>query len=393
MLQIQQNADPVPVAHARIVPLDRARTFITLLVVLHHSVLNYIAYGSGDPQRWIGFDLISLFTDSFFMAFMFFISGLFVWQSLSRKGWASYLRGSGRRLGLPFLISIFVLVPIAYYPSFLRYHYPGTTDFNFLHFWWRTLTVGPWPSGPAWFLWVLLAFDAATAAVFRAVPHAVQNLGRVTVARRDRPMLLFVIFLAATAAVYLPMRLAVGDGAWLGYGPVSVQTSRVLLYASYFFCGVIVGSVNLGTGLLALTGKLAQRWQTWLCIAAVSYGLTATLFYVQHHVLTVSSAPPLWWEISDGLMFVIFSAAMAFALPSIFLRFANTTWWVLDRMHDSAYGIFIFHYIFIIWLQYAVYDAALPAGVKFAIVFFGTLSMSWLLTAALRKIPFVARTI
>ena len=29
-------------------------------------------------------------------------------------------------------ISIFVLIPIAYYASFLRYHMPGTTDFNFL---------------------------------------------------------------------------------------------------------------------------------------------------------------------------------------------------------------------------------------------------------------------
>ena len=62
---------------------------------------------------------------------------------------------------MPFLISIFVLMPIAYYPTFLRYHLPGTTDFNFFHFWWHTLTIGPWPSGPAWFLWVLLALDVA----------------------------------------------------------------------------------------------------------------------------------------------------------------------------------------------------------------------------------------
>ena len=53
------------------------------------------------------------------------------------------------RLGVPFPISIFVLMPLAYYPTFLRYHLPGTTDFNFLHFWWHTLSMGPWPSGPA----------------------------------------------------------------------------------------------------------------------------------------------------------------------------------------------------------------------------------------------------
>jgi hypothetical protein len=51
------------------------------------------------------------------------------------------------------------------------------------------------------------------------------------------------------------------------------------------------------------------------------------------------------------------------------------------------------HYIFIIWLQYVLYDTSFHAGVKFAIVFAGTLSMSWGLTVMLRKIPAVARMI
>ena len=60
-------------ATERIVPLDRARSFITLLVVLHHSVINYTYFGHGDSMRWLGFDLVVLFNDSFFMACMFFI--------------------------------------------------------------------------------------------------------------------------------------------------------------------------------------------------------------------------------------------------------------------------------------------------------------------------------
>jgi surface polysaccharide O-acyltransferase-like enzyme len=62
-------------------------------------------------------------------------------------------------------------------------------------------------------------------------------------------------------------------------------------------------------------------------------------------------------------------------------------------MRPSAYGIFLVHYIFIIWLQYAVYDPPLSAFVKFAIVFIGTLSLSWGLVILLRRIPVVARTI
>jgi hypothetical protein len=62
-------------------------------------------------------------------------------------------------------------------------------------------------------------------------------------------------------------------------------------------------------------------------------------------------------------------------------------------MRPQAYGIFLVHYIFIIYLQYAVYDLQLPAFVKFAIVFVGTLSLSWATTLLLRKIPVVGRMI
>jgi hypothetical protein len=35
----------------------------------------------------------------------------------------------------------------------------AAADISFTAFWWKTITVGPWPSGPIWFVWVLLAFD------------------------------------------------------------------------------------------------------------------------------------------------------------------------------------------------------------------------------------------
>src|SRR5256885_6830843 len=120
MLRKPDSGGRTVMATERIVPLDRARTLITLLVVLHHSVVNYTYFGSGDRMRWLGFDLIVLFNDSFFMAFMSFVSGLFVWGSLTRKAPSIFLRDRAWRLGVPYLLSIFVLMPIAYYPTFLR---------------------------------------------------------------------------------------------------------------------------------------------------------------------------------------------------------------------------------------------------------------------------------
>src|SRR3979490_3195587 len=126
------------------------------------------------------------------MACMFFISGLFVRDSLARRGPANFLAKRAWRLGVPFLISIFVVMPIAYYPTFLHYHPPGTTDFNFFHFWWHTLTIGPWPSGSAW---VLLALGAIAAMLWAAAPRVIEALGQLIYARRDRPMTPFVAFL------------------------------------------------------------------------------------------------------------------------------------------------------------------------------------------------------
>src|ERR1700761_1942110 len=243
---------------ARIPAFDRARTCITLLVLVHHSVVNYTYFGSGDRARWLGFDLMVLFNDSFFMACMFFIAGLFVRDSLARRGPLNFLGNRAFRLGIPFLVSLFVLMPIAYYPTFLRYHLPGTTDFNFFHFWWHTLTIGPWPSGPAWFLWVLLAFDAIATLVWSVAPRALEALGRPIYVLRYRPGVAFVAFLIFSVIVYCPMRLYFGDAAWLepdGF-PLPIQTSRIFLYLGYFLVGVGIGATDLRAGIFAENGEL-----------------------------------------------------------------------------------------------------------------------------------------
>jgi|SRR6516165_5609751 hypothetical protein len=395
MLRKTEETDQSVTAPVRIVAFDRARTFITLLVVLHHSVVNYTHFGNGDKARWLGFDLVVLFNDSFFMACMFLISGLFVRDSLARRGTANFIGNRAWRLGVPFLVSIFVLMPIAYYPTFLRYHLPGTTDFNFFHYWWHTLTIGPWPSGPAWFLWVLLLFDVVVALIWAAAAGVINGLGKAIYALRYRPGIAFAVFLVFSIAIYLPMRLWVGDAAWFEpYGfPLPIQTSRILLYSGYFFLGVGIGATDLKAGLFAQNGELAARWKIWLGFAALFYGAILLLVYAHHNWVADFNSPPLSWSIGYGLAFALFSAAMTTAEISTFLRFAQSRLALLDAMKPQAYGIFLVHYIFIIYLQYAVFDPPLPAFVKFAIVFIGTLSLSWVTTLLLRKIPLVGRMI
>src|ERR1700735_5805318 len=101
-----------PTARTRNLSLDRARTFLTVVVLIHHAVIPYTYSGHTDPKYWIGFDCIVLATDSFFMAMFFFISGLFVWPSLIHKVPRIFFRDRLLRLRLPF-----VCVPLAILPD------------------------------------------------------------------------------------------------------------------------------------------------------------------------------------------------------------------------------------------------------------------------------------
>ena len=144
--------------------------------------------------------MIVLATDSFFMAMFFFLSGLFAWSGIARKGPLNYLADRLLRLGLPFVICAFTVIPLAYYAISLRHH----PEIGFSEFWWNMVTKGPWPSGPIWFLWVLFAFDLVACLLYRLSPNLLDPINRLSLHGRRRPAVFFAVMLAVTAAFYIP---------------------------------------------------------------------------------------------------------------------------------------------------------------------------------------------
>lgn len=376
-------------AAARNFAIDRTRTFLTLVVLIHHAVIPYTYFGHTDPKFWIGFDCVVLATDSFFMAMFFFLSGLFVWPSLRHKSPGAFFRDRLLRLGLPFVIAAFTIIPIAYYSFELRQH-PAA---SFAQFWWKMVTVGPWPSGPLWFLWVLLAFDLSASLLYRISPNLLDPINRLSVRGFDNPVEFFLGLLAVTMVLYVPSRLYFGVNHWFEFGPFSVQASRLLLYAAYFFIGAGIGAANFDRGLLSANGHLAKSGWGWAIVTLVAYCLLWGLIGIKREILGNPDPLPHWYEASYGMLFVIFSAGMLFSILACFLRFKRSGWSVLDPLQKDAYGIFLVHYAFALWIQYWLFDFDVPAIIKVLIGFAFTLGMSWALTAGLRRIPGAMRVL
>jgi hypothetical protein len=370
-------------AHARNFAIDRTRTFLTLIVLTHHAVIPYTYFGHTDPKSWLGFDCVVLATDSFFMAMFFFLSGLFVWPSLSRKSPGSFFVDRLLRLGLPFAIAAFTIIPIAYYAIELRHH----PDTGFVDFWWKMITVGPWPSGPLWFLWVLLSFDLTASLLYRLSHRLLDPINRLSVRGFDRPLDFFLGMLAVTMILYVPSRLYFGVNHWFEFGPFAVQASRILLYASYFFIGAGIGAANFERGLLSANGQLAKSGWGWIVATLIPYCLLWGLIIIKREILGNPGVLPHWYEFFYGIFFTAFSAGILFAILAFFLRFKRSGWSVLDPMQKDAYGIFLVHYAFALWIQYWLFNVDLPAIIKVLIGLAFTLATSWALTAALRQIP------
>src|SRR5216684_3171228 len=116
--------------------LHNLRGFVILNVLAFHSFIAYIVSQPASPlpfdsppygwtanpivdsHRWLGFDLICAFEFLCLMQLMFFLSGLFVWPSLLRKGARTFLNERFLRIGVPFAVGVSVLMPLAYYPVY-----------------------------------------------------------------------------------------------------------------------------------------------------------------------------------------------------------------------------------------------------------------------------------
>lgn len=362
--------------------LDRARSFLTLIVVLHHAVIPYTHFGHTDPKSWIGFDVVVTATDSFFMAAFFFLSGLFVWPSLSHKSTAIHLRDRLLRLGLPFAIAAVSVIPLAYYAIALR----RNPDLTFTAFWWKTVTAGPWPSGPIWFVWVLFAYDLLATVLHRLSPNLIAPINHLSRQCFDHPARFFLLLFVVTAIVYVPALIYYSPNRWFEFGPFSVQASRILLYAAYFFIAAGVGAAHLDQGVLSAGGRLAKSSRSWMLTALISYGLMWVMIYIKRGILGNPDTQPVWYLAIYGLLFVTFSAAILFTILGFFLG-SKHSWNMLDRMQGDAYGIFLVHYPIVLWLQYWLFDYDLPAIVKATIAFVLTVVLSWAVTAVLRKLP------
>jgi hypothetical protein len=239
-------------------------------------------------------------------------------------------------------------------------------------------------------LWQLLALNIVAAGLFWLAPRSGELLGRLSAKAGDHPGRYFAGLVAISALAYVPMAATFRPWDWIQFGPFSLQPSFALHYVIYFFAGLGVGAYGIERGLLGSVGMLARRWPIWVAGAFGGFMLwiIPTTLIVQGWDTAAAGL-----EIIADLGLVLSCAGISFGLAAVFVRFATQRRRGFDSLSDNAYGIYLVHYVFVIWLQYMLLGFALFAIAKAAIVFGATVILSWVTTAAVCRAPIGARVL
>jgi len=380
--------------------VDNLRSFITVLVVAHHSSLAYTTFANFnkeayiasthpivDSARWRGLDIFEDFNDIFFMSLMFLISGIFVMSSLQHKSVKIFLRDRFYRLFIPFMIGVTLLMLLAYYPSFYLAHGRHDLKAYVIDF----FTVEAWPVGPPWFIWVLFVFNVIFAGCYPFVKNGIHRAGEFLSMQKQHPWRIGLGWYLFSWILYIPLAFLATPGAWTGIGPFDFQISRVLLYFGYFLLGIIIGAPGLRNSLLGDDTAFAKKWPLWMMGCLGIYTLlkcseAPLTAMVDRHEIGAWPATLIYRSI-----WILSCTVSGIAFLTTFRSVVNRTnrWWT--SLSANAYGIYLVHYIFVLWCQYLLLDVQLPALLKFLITFVVAVVVSWWVTYLLRKLPVIGK--
>ena len=141
-------------------------------------------------------------------------------------------------------------------------------------------------------------------------------------------------------------------------------------------------------------GTTSTPWWDWIRVGGNDYtlftysagaALAGFLLWAAPTSVTLAdwSNAPLIAKFAAGAGFAVACATSCLCSLAICLRFAHWRAWAFDSLSTNAYRMYLIHYVFAVWLQYALLGTDLFAIGKAVIVFGGTLIMSWSIAAAM----------
>jgi hypothetical protein len=361
-----------PGATTRNAAIDCLRVFLTALVILHHTA---IEYGGSGGWYWreqpdssnLGLVMLNAIDQSFFMGFFFLLAGYYTPSAYAKKGPAGFLAERGLRLGVPLLGYFFLVQPLTV--ALARSDRGGSLLLD----WWHLFLARDFAPGPLWFAEALLFFAMGFVlwrkiyplrAPLTSLPH-VSTLALIATGLGLLSFSVRFVYPAGKELLWLQ----------LGYFPCYIflfaagcAAASSHLLERLTFSQVRPWLVISGGGLLTLPAVLFLH----LGSGAFSGGWTSHAFYYA-----------LWDPfVATGIILGLLWFAQVIVTKPTLLG----TW-----LARRAYGAYIVHPPVVVGLSVPLKTVAISPILKFGVVGLAASLASFLIASLLLRIPGASR--
>ena len=358
----------------RIEFLGRYKGFLAVLVVLIHTGITYGAVGSWlfteqHEVVWLKVltTCIGSLSQSFVLGSFFFVSAYFLPRSLERKGPARFFLDRLLKLGIPYVLYYFLVMPAL---VTLAERAKG-----------NPIAFGPYfGSGPLWFIEALFLFSLVYLAV------------RLIRGSSRSPILPFGLPSASTIVVYILLAAAAGFAVRFVF---PVGTSVHNLQLGFFPMYVILFAAGIKAGNEKWLEKLPDmRIGPWIAPAVVCI-LAYLPLMILGGALEGGAEPFLGGLTWQAAAYALWEAVTGTSLLIItFVLFARARWrpkGVGASFGSASFGIYLLHAVTIVPLAIALISLPVHPALKWVIVSVCGVCVPWALTLLLRRIPGVAK--
>lgn len=360
--------------------IDRLRSVMTALVILHHTAITYGGPGGWfwkerDPSADLSSLLLTLFVatnQAYFMGFFFLLAGYFTPRSLERKGYASFLKDRFCRLGLPLLFFILVLGPLT---AAIANYGDGKGFWPTIQFLWQHQRI---INGPLWFAEALLIFALAYCAWRKSFGAPLLNSQRT-----PRPIPGTIWWLLSAIGVGAAA-LAIRQFVPTGENVIGLQLGY---FAGYIFLFALGIAAWRNDWLSQLTWKHARPWIVSLILAWPAVPVAIFLVRAQHVPRSSLSGGFSW----TAILYAFWEPFVAWGLICLWLLVfrarTNQPSPLWDWLNRRAYAVYILHPPVLVGIALLLHHWAASDLVKFAVT--GTLACAatWLISDPAVRLP------
>jgi glucan biosynthesis protein C len=386
-----QTADRKP---SRLFFIDHLRSFLMILVVLHHVSLVYGASLQGyyyveppytDPLAFLVLLIFALVNQSWFMGAFFLLAGYFTPASFDRKGPGAYLKDRLLRLGIPLLIFYFVLSPISFIGYYLM---PAemtgiSTPLTWQSFW------QAYPNflsiGPLWFVAMLLVFSFG----YAAWRWLTRNRSSSSMGKSTLPSYLGIgVFILALAVVSYLTRIIVPLGKSVLQFPTLAYLPQ---YLSFFVIGTIASRQNWFRTLPNSMG--AAGFVTAVVVGVILFPLafSGQLFSLELSQFDNATGSGHWQSAVYALWDSAFAVGICLGAITLFRRIFNGESSLGRFLSQQSYAVYLIHIPIIVFLAYVLRGLTLASLLKFGVAAVIMVPVCYVVAYAVRKLPLAAR--